>query len=368
MTPSSKRIILSVCGSLLLASSALVSTGGAVASAKDSVTISLIQAMTGNEWATEVQAGADAAAKDLGGKVKIRASGPSAINPPQQAQMFLDELNTSPDALIVVNIAPPLFTQPALDAEAKGAKVIWINVPPTPDIKDALLISADAYDMGKRGGNLVADALLKSTGKSASEITGDVPNGICEVGLTVVENRLAGHIAALKAKLPNISVLPKFKSYSDRTRNFQIWDEAIRANPKAITYIDPCEQGEENIPKILDTDGVKAPFVSYDTPEEIRDDIAKGTVTAAIPSNFFMQAYLAVYAAGTALLNDKPLPVGWLQVPTVTIDQSNIAEYSKAWADPTTGLRAFYSKQIEALRDNVPANLPNPQAFNNPKP
>jgi ribose transport system substrate-binding protein len=336
------------------------------AQAKDTVTISLIQAMSGNEWATEVLAGANAAAKDLGGKVHIRVSGPPAIDPPKQAQMFLSELDTSPDILIVVNIAPPLFTQPAAEAEAKGAKVVWINVPPTPEVKNALLISADAYDMGLHGGAIVGAALEKSLNKPAAEIVGDVPTGICVVGLTVVENRLAGHAAYLKERFPKINILPKFKSESDRTRNFAIWDEAIRAKPKAITYIDPCEQGEENIPKILEADNIKAPFVSYDTPEEIRDDIAKGTVTAAIPSNFFMQAYLAVYVAGGAALNGKPLPHGWLKAPTVTIDQTNIAEYSKAWKDPETGLRAFYGAQIDAIKDHIPADLPDPDSFNHP--
>jgi hypothetical protein len=30
--------------------------------------------------------------------------------------MFLAELETKPDVLVVVNVAPPLFTQPALGA------------------------------------------------------------------------------------------------------------------------------------------------------------------------------------------------------------------------------------------------------------
>jgi hypothetical protein len=81
-----------------------------------------------------------------------------------------------------------------------------------------------------------------------------------------------------------------------------------------------------------------------------------------------MQAYLAVYLAGKAALSGTPMPAGWLQVPTTTIDQSNIAEYSKAWDDPANGLRAFYGKQIDAIKDNVPANLPDLQSFNNPTP
>jgi hypothetical protein len=44
-------------------------------------------------------------------------------------------------------------------------------------------------------------------------------------------------------------VLASFDSKPDRERNFALWDQAIRKTPKALTYIDPCEEGEENIQK-----------------------------------------------------------------------------------------------------------------------
>lgn len=336
------------------------------AQAKDSVTISIVQAMSGNEWSTEVAAGANAAAREFGGKVKLRIAGPSAIDPPKQAQMFLNELDTGPDALVVVNIAPPLFTQPATDAQSRGAKVVWINVPPTTDVPDALLVSADAYEMGRAGGSILVDSLAQKLGKPAADLQGDVVTGICEIGLTVVENRLTGVAEAFHALAPKVDVLPKFKSNSDRARSFAIWDQAIRAKPNALTYVDPCEQGEENIPKILQNDGMKVPFVSFDTPEEVRDDIAQGTVTAAIPSNFFMQAYLAVHVAADSLLNGRPMPKGWLKVPTVTIDGGNVAAYSKAWTDPETGLRAFYAPQIDAALKMPMTDLPPAQSYNTP--
>ncbi len=131
--------------------------------------------------------------------------------------------------------------------------------------------------------------------------------------------------------------------------------------------MDTGEEGEENIPKILDTDKAKRPFVSYDTPEEVREDIAQGLITAAVPANFFTQAYVAVYVTATALLEGKPLPVGWVKVPHVTIDKANIAAYQKAWEKPESGLRGFYSAQIEATRDHLPATLADPDLYTHPK-
>ena len=343
-----------------LAAAALAGAPG-VAAAKDSVTVSVVLALAAGEWSTEILAGANAAAKDLGGKVSVRVTGPTTFDPQRQAQMFLAELETKPDVLVVVNVAPPLFTQPALEAQSRGANIVWINVPPMPEIKNALFVASDAFGMGQTGGEIVVAALEKSHGKPAAEITGDVVTAVCVPGLTVLENRLAGEVAYLKKKMPKINVLASFDSKPDRERNFALWDQAIRKTPKALTYIDPCEEGEENIPKILENDKVKVPLVSYDSPEEVREDVAQGLITAVVPANFFSQAYLATYIAADLLLKGKPLPHGWVKVPHVVVDKTNIAAYQKAWEKPETGLRAFYNTQIEATRDHLPATLPDPR-------
>ena len=352
---------------LLGAVAAVAATGSsAIAAPKETVNVAVVLALAAGEWSTEILAGANAAAKDLGGKVKVKVTGPTTFDPQRQAQMFLAELDTKPDLLVVVNVAPPLFTQPAMEAQARGANVAWINVPPMPEIKNALFVASDAFGMGQTGGAIVVSALEKSLNKPAAEISGDVVTAVCVPGLTVLENRLGGEVAYLKKKMPKINVLTSFDSKPDRERNFALWDQAIRKTPKALTYIDPCEEGEENIPKILENDKVKVPLVSYDSPEEVRDDVAKGLITAAVPANFFSQSYLAVYIGAQALLQGKPLPQGWVKVPHVTVDKSNIAAYQKAWEKPETGLRAFYSAQIEATRDNLPATLPDPDLYTHP--
>ena len=119
-------------------------------------------ALAAGEWSTEILAGANAAAKDLGGKVKVRVTGPTTFDPQRQAQMFLAELETKPDVLVVVNVAPPLFTQPALEAQSRGANIVWINVPPLPEVKNALFVASDAFGMGQIGGAIVVSALEKS--------------------------------------------------------------------------------------------------------------------------------------------------------------------------------------------------------------
>jgi ABC-type sugar transport system substrate-binding protein len=47
------------------------------AAGKENVRVSIVLALAAGEWSTEILAGANAAAKDLNGKVKVRVSGPT---------------------------------------------------------------------------------------------------------------------------------------------------------------------------------------------------------------------------------------------------------------------------------------------------
>ena len=194
-----KRCIRTVVLAAISCFTALSATNAPVkAAGKDSVTVSVVLALAAGEWSTEILAGANAAAKDLNGKVKVRVSGPTTFDPQRQAQMFLAELETKPDVLIVVNVAPPLFTQPALEAQSRGAHVVWISVPPMPEVKDPFFVGSDAFGMGQTAGSIIVAALEKSLNKPAQEISGDVVTGICVPGLVVLENRLGGEISYLE--------------------------------------------------------------------------------------------------------------------------------------------------------------------------
>ena len=147
-------------------------------------------------------------------------SGPTTFDPQRQVQMFQAELETKPDALVVVNVAPPLFTQPALDAQARGAHVVWINVPPMPDVKNALFVASDAFGMGQTGGAILVSELEKMFKKPAAEISGDVVGAVEVPGLSVLENRMAGQVSYLKKKMPKINILPEFELQAGSSAEF----------------------------------------------------------------------------------------------------------------------------------------------------
>ena len=337
----------------LAAFGGLALAGGPTGAAEKPIKISFVQALTAGEWNTEITAGAQAAVKDLSFPVDIRVVGPSSFDPSKQATIFQNEARTSPDAIIVTNVAAPLFVEPALDAEKRGIKVVWINSAPAAEFADNLLVAADPKVMGGMAAKIIAGALEKKQGKPASEIQGEAVMGLCVPGLMTLENRILGTRAELSHLMPKVKVLPTIETKPDRDRNFVTWNQMVRKNPSALIYLDGCEAGSQNIAKIIDDDKLAAVSVGYDTPEEIRDAVKRGVIPGATPSNFFLQAYFAVKLTAQAIHDGKSLPKGWLKITPPLIESSNAQSYIDAWKDPVTGLRAFYGPEIDAIEKDA---------------
>ena len=353
-------------GSMSLAVAGALASIPAMADAKP-FRVSIVQALVAGEWNSEIRSGAEIAAKQFDFPVHIRTVGPENIDPPRQASIFMQEVQTAPDALIINNVAGPVFEQPVGEAEANGSKVVWINSAPTATFYNDFFVSADPYDAGRKVAGILAAALGKRLGRPAADIAGDVVIGSCSPGLMVLENRVLGTRSALAAAMPKAHVLPTLQTNAERSRSFVIWNEAIRKAPNALAYLDACEPGQVNIAKIIEDDHLSAVTVAYDAPEEIRDGIKRGTVLAAVPGAFFLQSYLAVHFAVQAIHGGKPLPHGWLRIVPPVIDPTNIEAFIKAWAEPQTGLPAFYKPQVDAaLAKGVDAGLQPMGNYDNP--
>jgi len=309
--------------------------------ADKAIRVSIIESMTSGEFNTEITAGAQAAVKDLGFPVDIRVLGPSSFDPSKQVTIFQNEARTSPDVIILHNVASQLFVEPVLDVERRGIRVVWINSGPTQDFNNDLLVTSDPVVQGGLVARLVADALQKKLGKPGNQIDGKVLTGICVPGLPILENRLRGTGAELSRLMPHLTVVPPVETKPDRDRNYAAWNQMIRKDPTALAYLDSCEAGVEDIVKIVEDSKLPAVSAGYDSPEEIRDAVRRGVIPGTVPANFFSQAYLAVLLAGQAIHDDRPVPRGWLKVTPPVIDAASIQAYIEAWTDPKPGLRRF---------------------------
>ncbi|MGR3375573.1 sugar ABC transporter substrate-binding protein [Salipiger abyssi] len=349
----------------IAALAALSATAGA-AQAQDKVTISLIQILTVQEWASEVEAGARAAVADIGeDKITLRVQGPAGFELAKQAQVTLSEVERGTDAIILSNVAPGAMIEPAAILAERGVPITWIVSAPPNEVENAFFVGSDPYAVGEAGANLIVDALEEKHGKPASELSGEIVQGLCVPGLPVLTRRMHAVEAAVSEKIPNATFLPPFDSKLDLTQSYASWNQAIQKYPDALFYTDPCEDANKNIQKIRVDDGIDVPQVYYDNPEIARQAVLDGEVTGLVSSNRFTEGYVAVWATAKALMDEEqPFPTGWLHVPYKVVDQENIGAYIAAWDDNGAGLREFYDPEITTTRALPLTGLPPTSDYN----
>ena len=208
--------------------------------------------------------------------------------------------------------------------------------------------------MGQKVGDLLADHIIAAKGQDAS---GTVVPGICIPGLTNLEDRLAGVKDSLGKRLPAVKIANEIDTGNERGQNYAAWDQAIQANPQGLSFYDACEPGMINLTKLKEDDKLSFPLVVWDTPDEVLAGVKHGVVANAVPPAHFISGYLATYVVAKALLEDKPIPTGWLRTPTQVIDSSNIDAFMKAESS-ASGMQSYFKADIDKLATGMPAQLP----------
>jgi len=343
----------------LVAGTAALAAATVAAQAQEKVTISLIQILTVQEWPSEVAAGARAAVKDLGeDKVELRVLGPAGFELAKQAQVTLSEVERGTDAIILSNVAPGAMIEPAAMLAERGVPVTWIVSAPPDEVPNAFFVGVDPYAVGESGAELILSELEEKTGKSPSELSGDVVQGLCVPGLPVLTRRMEALEDAFKEKAPNVNFIPPFDSKLDLTQSYAAWNQAVQKYPDALFYTDPCEDPNKNIQKIRTDDGIDVPQVYYDNPEVARQAVKDGEITGIVSSNRFTEGYLAVWVTARGLMDGGDFPSGWVKVPHKVIDPSNVDAYISAWENDGAGLREFFDPEITGTRDISLSDLP----------
>lgn len=331
-----------------------VTTISANAQSEKTVRISLVLPATGTQFGDRLRYGAEAAAALFDGRVKLQVTGPAQIDPNEQVRSFQNEVLSGPDAIIVGAIPAPLFAEPARLAESQDVKVGWFVVPPTSDVDRALFVGNDDYEMGRTVGNLLADRIRARKGDNPS---GVVVPGICVPGLTNLEARLAGVREVLNKRLPKVTVATTIKTGNDRSETYAAWDQAIQSNPEALAFYDSCEPGVISLTKLKEDDNLDFDLVVWDMPGEVLDGVDAGTISAVVSPSHFIAGYLSVYVIAKALLEDRPVPEGWLRTPELVIDQSNVKDFMTAESSASAML-SFFQKDIDKILSDIPEELP----------
>jgi ribose transport system substrate-binding protein len=225
------------------------------------------------------------AAEDFG--VKLTILQPPQPNGASHAETILNALNQNFDALIIENDWPGNYDEALALAQKKGIILVDVHVPNPDKSKFISQITIDNVGYGVTA----SDKLGEITGGRANVLfmmnSPDIPNQ------ATMRQSFIDHAAA---KWPNIKVVDTQFTKVDAITAAQVFEAALKANPKIDTAI-WLESGTVSVGadvlKEMKLIG-KVKIIGIDDPPDMIESIRKGEVFGSFNQNFQKQGYEAI--------------------------------------------------------------------------
>jgi ABC-type sugar transport system substrate-binding protein len=201
--------LVSACGS---------SSGGSGSGKK---TMELIVGTKSDDFYVTMECGAEAEAKKLG--VKLTVTGPATFSVPQQKPLIDAAEVSKPDALLVAPTDSEALNPDLIKVQKNGTKIIFVDTSSADQAIGLSRISSNNY----AGGQLAAEDLGQLIGGKGTVAVIDVAQGV-----STTDARVAGFDAEMKAKYPNVTLLPEQNDNADSVTTASTFVEGdISAHP-----------------------------------------------------------------------------------------------------------------------------------------
>ncbi len=206
---SRSTIILSGAAMIALvaaAASACGSSGKSSSAGSRAKSLELIVGTKSDNFYVTMECGAEQEAAKLGAHITV--TGPADFTVPEQKALIDAVVSTKPDALLVAPTDTSALDPDLRQVRNNGTKIVFVD---TASSDTSLGISRISSD-NARGGKLAADqlgALIGGKG-SVSVIT-------VKAGTSTTDARVQGFVQEMRAKYPNITLLPTHYDDTDST-------------------------------------------------------------------------------------------------------------------------------------------------------
>jgi ABC-type sugar transport system substrate-binding protein len=187
-------------------SSSSSNTSTSTSSASTAKKLELIVGTKSDNFYVTMECGAKQEAAKLGAKLTV--TGPADFTVPEQKPLIDAAIATRPDALLVAPTDTTALDSDLQQVQNNGTKIVFVD---TSSSDPALGISRITSD-NAGGGKLAADQLAKLIGGK-----GVVSVITVKAGTSTTDARVAGFTQEMKAKYPNITLLPTRYDDTDST-------------------------------------------------------------------------------------------------------------------------------------------------------
>jgi ribose transport system substrate-binding protein len=334
---------LAVTAGIMAAALALASCSSSGGTGGDTKTLHMafIYADTTQNPFQEMAWGAQAAAAQ-DGHVDLVEAAPTGINNPQEVSQFQSAINSSPDGIAVMTVAPNLFPHADNQATNAGVPVATVDAPPPPGTKVGLFVGNSNTEVGQALGR----AFVQHVSPNA---TGQVVIGDDIPGLELLTLRIDGLISVIKKERPKLTILGPYNAGSDATQNYQDWQGIVKAHPGAIGYLGVGGQDGVSLPLIEKQQHKKFLAGSCDIPLAALQALQQGYLFALSSPEHWLKGYIAMNLLIKSKRTGKPLPKGWWNPGTLIITQSNVAQIIAREQNNTTRSNYFKAEVTNEL-------------------
>ena len=309
---------------IALALTAVCASVAASAPRTNTLRIAGVVAQTPDPYFVSMKCGALAAAKKLGG-VSLTWQGPVQPSVSQQITALGSVAVTKPDGVILTPFSPTAFLQPVTKLMKQGVPVA---------LTDAYLSRNAAYSATYTDVSSSGPVLAKSI---AALIGGKGELGIVAFGAgdPFETPRYAGMVKVIKAKYPNITVLPVQYAAADSNKAAQVVSGMLAAHPnlKAVYATDgPMGQGAAAALRTAGKRGV-VKLISFDAEPALVTDLRNGSIDALMAQAPYIEGYNAMMSlvhylrgAGAAKTPVKPANPYYTPAPLKFITKADLSK------------------------------------------
>jgi len=193
--------------------------GGQGGGGGESYRLTLIVGVTGDEFYTTMECGAQAAAQELGAELTVQ--GPEEFSAAEQTPILNAAIQANPDAILIAPTDRAAMVAPIQSAVNQDIAVVLVDT--TIEKQDIALarVSSDNVEGGRQAG----EALAKQIGEEGKVLVISVKPGI-----STTDQRKQGFEEAIK-KYPNIEYLGTEYCNDDPTQAASITTSTLQSNP-----------------------------------------------------------------------------------------------------------------------------------------
>ncbi|MCF4119506.1 rhamnose ABC transporter substrate-binding protein [Antribacter sp. KLBMP9083] len=269
---------------------ALTACGGAAddAGGGDGVTVTMLPKNLGNPYFETSTSGAEEAAGELG--LALEEVGPETSTPDSQVPF----INTSAQqgvAALVVSANDPRAIGDALDeARAAGTKVVTFDSDTDPEFRDIFVNQATAEGIASKQLELISEQIGGSGEIAILSASANATNQ--NAWIELMEAQLA-------SDYPDIELVEIAYGDDDDQASFDKTAALLQAHPDLKGIVSPTTVGVAAAARYVSTSEFKGKVAvtGLGTPNQMREYVEDGTVTAFALWNPGDLGYLAAYAA-----------------------------------------------------------------------